>query len=97
MPPPVKGPLISIRHPLSTETDPRQDIPIMIFTKAQWHMVEDGKLIVSAAPIGPSELGRNLNYVFALPPRFNYALITGWQEIDEIIQRHPLRPLPPVR
>lgn len=34
-PPIVNGPLISIRHPLWTEADPRQDIPIMIFTKAQ--------------------------------------------------------------
>ena len=92
----MKGPLISIRHPLWTEADPRQDIPIMIFTKAQWRLIEEGKLIVSAAPIRPSEPGRNIKYVFALPPRFNYAFIAGWQEVDDIIQRHPLRTLPTV-
>lgn len=92
MPPPIKGPLISIGHPLSTESNPRQDIPIMVFTVAQWKLVEEGKLFVSAAPIGPNELGRNAKCVFALPPRFNYACIYGWQEAKDIIQNHPLRP-----
>jgi hypothetical protein len=59
MPPPEKGPFIIIRHPLWTESNPRQDIPIMIFTKAQWKLDEANKLIVSAVPIGPGELGRN--------------------------------------
>jgi len=95
MPPPVVGPLISIGHPLSTEANPRQNIPIMVFTKAQWRLIEQDKLIVSAAPIGPSELGRNAKYVFALPPRFNYALIDGWEEVNEIIQHHPLQPFRP--
>jgi hypothetical protein len=97
VPPIVKGPLITVRHPLWTDEDPRQDIPIMIITKAQWRLIEEGKLSVSAAPFGPSELGRNMKYVFGLPPRFNYALITGWEEINEIIQHHPLRPLPPAK
>jgi hypothetical protein len=56
------GPEFTIRHPLWTETDPRQDIPIMVFTHAQWDQT-----IVSAAPIGPSELGRNKKFAFALP------------------------------
>jgi hypothetical protein len=29
------GPEFTIRHPLWTEADPRQDIPIMVFTHAQ--------------------------------------------------------------
>jgi hypothetical protein len=91
MPPPQKGPFISIGHPFSTKSNPRQNIQIMVFTKAQWRLVEEDKLIVSAAPIGPSELGRNAKYVFALPPRFNYALIDGWEQVNEIIQNHPLR------
>jgi len=95
MPPPVKGPLISIKHPLSTKENPRQDIPIMVFTKAQWDSVEEEKLIVSAAPIGPSELGRNEKYVFELPARYNYALITGWEEAEDIMQHHPLQAITP--
>jgi len=93
IPPPVTGPLITIRHPLWKEDDPRQDIPIMIITKAQWRLMEGGKLIVSAAPFPPSELGRNMKYVFGLPPRFTIAAITGSEEVGELIQHHPSRPL----
>ena len=63
---------------------------IMVFTKAQWKLVEEDKIILSAAPVGPKELGRNAKFVFALPPRFNGAGIEGWQEVGEIIQNHPL-------
>src|SRR5262249_20070595 len=73
MPPPKKGPLITIRHPLSTMETPRQDFEIMVFTKAQWRSVEADKIILSAGPAGPYELRRNAKYVFALPPRFNGA------------------------
>ena len=59
------GPLITIRHPLWSETEPRQDIPIMVFTSAQWRIVDS--MILSAAPVGPGEIGRNKKYVFALP------------------------------
>jgi len=89
-PPLQKGPVISIGDPRSTESNPRQNIPIMVFTRAQWQLIEENRLIVSAAPIGPSEIGRNKKYVFALPARYNYALIDGWEEVDEIIQNHPL-------
>ena len=85
------GPELTIRHPLWTEADPRQDIPIMVFTHAQWNETEKNQIIVSAAPIGPSELGRNNKFVFALPARYNYALPEGFQEVDEIMRRKPLR------
>jgi len=39
--PPQKGPFISIGHPRSTEGNPRQNILIMVFTKAQWQLVEE--------------------------------------------------------
>lgn len=58
----------------------------MVFTLAQWS--ED--LIVSAAPIGPSELARNAHYVFALPPRYNFAFPDGYQEVEAILQAKPL-------
>jgi hypothetical protein len=92
VPPPEKGPCILINHPLSTKDNPRQNILIMIFTKAQWQLVEAGRLILSAAPVGPRELGSNAKYVFALPARFDYADVAGVQEVDEIIQHDPLHP-----
>jgi hypothetical protein len=46
---------------------------------------------IGAAPINPSELGRNATYVFALPARYNYAFPTGYEEVDEILKGNPLR------
>ena len=87
----IKGPKISIRHPLWTAIVPRQDIPIMVFTLAQWDLITKEKLSVGAAPIQPSELGHNARYVFALPARYNYAFPTGFEEVDTIMQGKPLQ------
>jgi heme/copper-type cytochrome/quinol oxidase subunit 2 len=86
----IRGPEILIRHPLWSVLSPRQDIPIMIFTLDQWNLIQAEKLSVSAAPIPPSEFGRNANYVFALPARYNFAYPTGYEEVDQIIQGKPL-------
>jgi hypothetical protein len=83
-----KGPTITIRHPSWSAECPRQDIPIMIFTRDQWDLVEKDGMILSAAPVGPSEIGRNRKYVFALPARYNYALPVGWEEVAQIIAGH---------
>ena len=87
----IKGPELVIRHPLWTSKVPRQDIPIMIFTPSQWGLVQQEKLSLGAAPIGPSELGNNANYVFALPARYNFAFPIGFEEVQQIIDSVPLR------
>ncbi|MDF2681659.1 MAG: hypothetical protein K0R47_2849 [Brevibacillus sp.] len=84
------GPLISIRHPQWTSQNQRQDIPIMIFTLDQWDSLLKGKFHIGAAPVGPKELGRNSNYVFALPARYNYAFPQGYEEVEEILKENPL-------
>lgn len=86
------GTIISIRNPLWTQEVPRQDIPIMVFTIDQWNDVANEKVGVSAAPIPPSELGRNSKYVFALPARYNYAFPEGYEEVEQIINDTPLQP-----
>lgn len=86
------GPMLSIRHPLWTGASKRQDIPILIYTLAQWNSLMDEKFNMGAAPIPPSELGRNSAYVFALPARYNYAFPTGYQEVEQILQGSPLHP-----
>lgn len=78
------GPVILIRHPKWTEKEPYADIPIMVFTLAQWHLVDDGEIILSAAPIGPSELGRNAEYVFAAPARYSM-VAEDFQDGKEVI------------
>jgi hypothetical protein len=86
------GPQLLIRNPKWTQDDPWQDIPIMIFTPRQWKIVEADNLAVSAAPIGPSELGRNSRYIFALPPRWiGFADANGMDEVQSLISQHPFQ------
>jgi len=89
----VNGPKILIRHPLWTVEKIRQDIPIMIFTLDQWKLIQNDTLSVGAAPIAPSELGRNDKYVFALPARYNFAFPEGFEEVQKIIESKPLSAL----
>lgn len=84
------GPEISLRHPLWTSANPRQDIPVMIFTIKQWNDLQNDKFHIGAAPIGPSELDRNSKYVFALPARYNFAFLTGFEEVDTIVRNNSL-------
>lgn len=85
------GPMISIRNPKWTAQTPYQDIPIMVFTISQWNDLQNNAFHIGAAPIGPSELGRNSNYVFALPARYNFAFPAGFQEVETILQGNPLK------
>lgn len=87
-----KGPILSIRHPEWTSRKPRQDIPIMIFTVEQWKSLQQGKISVGAAPVGPTELARNSRYVFALPARYNYSFLEGYEEAERILEGNPLTP-----
>lgn len=63
----------------------------MIFTLAQWNSLKEEKFHIGAAPIGPSELGRNNGYVLALPARYNYAFTTGYEEVEQILNNKPLK------
>lgn len=85
------GPLLSIRHPQWTSQSPRQDIPIMVFTLEQWDSLLQEKFHIGAAPVEPSEIGRNSSYVFALPARYNYAFPQGYEEVENILKSNPLQ------
>lgn len=87
-----KGPIISIRHPLWTEEEQRQDIPIMIFTITQWESYQRGDYSIGAVPVDPIKLGNNSRYVFLLPARYNFAFPTGYEEVQDIINSSPLKP-----
>lgn len=89
--PAARGPLLLIRHPRWTAESPRQDIPILVFTLAQWDEIQHDLLHIGAAPFNPEELGRNGTYVFALPARYNYAFPAGYEEVEQILQGSPLR------
>lgn len=87
----VSGEEILVRHPLWTQENPRQDIPIMIFTLSQWEDMQSDVFHIGAAPINPSELGRNFRYVFAIPARYNFAYLPGYEEVDQILQSKSLK------
>jgi hypothetical protein len=88
----VHGPQLLIRNPKWTEEAPYQDITIMVFTPAEWQHVEDGDMGVSAAPVGPSELGHNSRYVFALPPRWIGFIDTlGQDEVNSWMSQNRLQ------
>lgn len=87
----IDGPVISIHNPKWTAVNSYQDIPIMVFTLEQWNQLSQEKFHIGAAPINPSELGRNSRYVFALPARYNYSFPPGYEEVDAIIRSKPLK------
>ena len=86
----ASGPIVSIRHPQWTAEKPRQDIPVMVFTLEQWDSLQQEEFALGAAPMGPTELGRNNQYVFALPARYNYSFLEGYEEVEQILQGSPL-------
>jgi len=89
---PASGLKLRFRSPRWTKDDPREDIPILVFTTAQWRLVQKEKLIVSAAPIGPQALAQSESYVFALPPRWNYDNLPGLDDANQIAAGKFLRP-----
>lgn len=83
----ITGPLVVFRNPNWTEEQHWQDIPIMVFTKDVWQLVEQEKISLGAAPIGPAKIGENSTYVFATPARwYGFTDDIGWQEAVEIVK-----------
>ena len=84
------GPKLLIRNPKWTETLHYEDLPVLIFTLAQWDSYVKENFSVSAAPIQATEMGRNNKYVFALPPRWDFDYSQGYEEAQSIINMNPL-------
>lgn len=85
------GTLITLHHPLDGQPEDRADMPVMVFEHRVWERIMSGGISLGAAPIPPTELGRNARYVFALPARYNYDFKPGWEDVDKVI--HVLRVL----
>lgn len=85
--------IIELHHPLETAQNPREDMPIMIFTSVQWGHIQKEEWSVGAAPFPPSILGQNSKYVMALPARYNYDFKPGWEEVDQLV--HTLKSYEP--
>ena len=83
-----KGFLVTIRNPKWTKENPTMDIPVQVFTIAQWQEWENNNFETypTAAPIGPTERGRNKNFVFATAPRYNYSFLPGFEDVESILK-----------
>jgi hypothetical protein len=81
------GVKIVFKNPQSTTNQPWQDIPVMIITPDIWKLIEQEKIAVSAAPIGPSKIGENQKYIFATPPRwYGFTDAIGIEEALNIVK-----------
>jgi hypothetical protein len=81
------GVKIVIKNPQTTAVQPWQDIPIMVINKEVWKLIEEEKIAVSAAPIGPAKVGENEKYIFATPPRwYGFSNAIGSQEAVDIVK-----------
>ncbi len=79
---------VTLRHPLWTQANTYMDVPILVYPIAQWQTWEKNNFegYPTAAPIGPTERGRNATYVFATAPRYNYSFATDWENVEEIVK-----------
>lgn len=84
----VTGPMITFRNLNWKEADHWQDIPIMVFTPEVWKLIENEEISLGAAPIGPSEIGRNSKYIFATPARwYGFTSDKGQDEAVAIVKK----------
>ena len=79
---------ITLRNPIWTAENPTMDIPIQIFPIDEWNkwVANNFEGYPTAAPIGPSERGRNSKYVFATAPRYNFSYLPGFEDVEDIIK-----------
>jgi hypothetical protein len=83
------GPIIILRHPLWKATATRQDIPILVFTRAQWDAGQPEGIYAGGIA---EEISHNTRYVFAVSSRFNTDdSVEGSEEAGAIVQRNASR------
>lgn len=83
-----RGQSVTITPTTSVDDNSREFVPILIYPKSVWlawekNNFEDYK---TAAPIGPTERGRNSDFVFATAPRYNFSFGTGTEAVENIVK-----------
>jgi hypothetical protein len=82
-------PMITLRHPQSQAATRYQDIPILVFTRAQWDALHRGEFWPSLFAGGATdELWHNQRFVFAMSSRYNWEELEGSKEVVEIIEHN---------
>jgi hypothetical protein len=83
-------PMITLRHPQWQASVPYQDIPILVFTRAQWDALHNGELWPSLFAGGLMvELWHSERFVFAMSNRYNWAdEMRGCKEVAKIVEQN---------
>ena len=84
-------PMITLRNPQWQASAPYQDIPILVFTRAQWDALHRGELWPSLFAGGAmDEIWHNQKYVFAMSSRtFGFDdEVKNWRETEGIVQQN---------
>ncbi len=81
------GPMIILRHPQWTSENPRQDIPIDVFTRDQWDGLHAGRFEVGVGGY-EREFEHNERYVFAVSSRFDWGELKGREETEKIVDHN---------
>jgi hypothetical protein len=82
-------PMITLRHPQGQDSAPYQDVPILVFTRAQWDALHHGGLWPSFFAGGVmDELWHDQGFVFALSSRYNWGELTGAKEVADILEQN---------
>ena len=82
-------PMITLRHPQWQASAPYQDIPILVFTRAQWDALHHGALWPSLFAGGVmDELWHSQKFVFAMSSRYNWSELNGMREVEHTVEQN---------
>ena len=83
------GPVIVLRHPQWTASEPHQDITFLIYTRSQWDEEHQGKFSCTYYAGGTMvEIWHNRKYVFTMSTHDSKAELIGWREVSEIVSQN---------
>jgi len=83
------GPVIVLRHPQWTASEPQQDITFLVYTRSQWDAEHEGKFCCTYYAGGTMvEMWHNRKYVFAMSTHDSKAELNGWREVSKIVSQN---------
>jgi hypothetical protein len=83
------GPVIVLRHPHWTVSEPYQDITFLVYTRSQWDAEKQGKFCSTYFAGGTMvEMWHNRKYVFAMSTHESKSELNGWREVSEIVSHN---------
>lgn len=82
-----RGPMIVLRNPQWKASEPKQDIPIVVFTRSQWELEIKERIHIGAGG-SVKEIAHNAKHVFAISTRFDWGELKGFEEVRRIVDHN---------